>query len=624
MFSYRTAVLIGVVVVGLGLWRLSVEATGPRGAESVAAQQGGERAAGPALNGTTRAASGEAIEGVAVSAQAEGSTITTTVFTDEQGRYFFPPLDGGAYHIWAQAVGYGTARADVRLDGTRGVQQAFALSTLDDFSLQLSGSEWIESLPDDTRDDRRMRELFRVNCTECHQPNLVLQNRFDEDGWLTIIERMDRPRNTGMDGSDQIQATPTTTMSYHKADLAKYLARVRGPGPSPLTFKRHPRPTGDAARVVITEYDVPPAETPDELAWTDGSDWSEGASAGGHFAVGIHDLQIDAAGNAWTTESMGFGRTIAKVEAATGKVTGFNVIDRDGVTPLRAHGIGKDPDGDLWFDAYGPIGHIDPATETFSLHYPPARMGSGAFLTTDADKEGKIWTGTRYGSIQYDPETEKFRYFQNVTPADGTTYGMTVDAQGNGWWTTFWADIVTKADPKTGERTEFKIQNPTDRELIVTAEEREFYQDIGALTWGFANTVPGVQGPRRLGADRNGTSVWVPLYYGMALAEIDINTDEVTRHPLPISAHPYFVVVDKNSMVWSNLMSDDRVAKFNPTTEEWTFYKLPTNGCESRNIAVDDVRGDVWVPCIRASKIARLQFRTPADLAAQRQASSGE
>ena len=115
-----------------------------------------------------------------------------------------------------------------------------------------------------------------------------------------------------------------------------------------------------------------------------------------------------------------------------------------------------------------------------------------------------------------------------------------------------------------------------------------------------------------------------PLERGVALAEIDINTDEVTRHPLPISAHPYFVVVDKNSMVWSNLMSDDRVAKFNPTTEEWTFYKLPTNGCESRNIAVDDVRGDVWVPCIRASKIARLQFRTPADLAAQRQASSGE
>ena len=617
MMTYRTAALVAVVVVGFGVWQLAIDATEPRGS---AAAQASQRVVGPSLHGSTSATTGDVLEGVAVSAQAEGSTLTRTVFTDEQGRYFFPPLEDGHYDVWAQAVGYDIARAAVQLDG-QGVQQTFAMSTLEDFSLQLSGSEWIESLPADTREDRRMRELFRVNCSECHQPNLVLQNRFDEDGWLTMIERMDRPRNTGMDGSDQVQATPTTTIGYHKADLARYLARVRGPGPSPMTLKRHPRPTGDAARVVITEYDVPPAETPDELAWTDGSDWTEGSSAGGHFAVGIHDLQVDEAGNAWFTESPGGGRTIGKVDAATGEVTGFNVIDRDGETPLRAHGIGKDPDGHLWFDGYGPIGQIDPATETFSLHYPPARMGSGAFLTTDADKDGKVWTGTRYGSIQYDPDTEKFKYFQNVTPADGTTYGMTVDADGNGWWTTFWADIVTKADVETGERVEFKMRNPVDRELIIEPEEAEFYEDIGALTWGFANTVPGVQGPRRLGADRNGTAVYVPLYYGMALAKIDINTHEMTRYPLPIAAHPYFVVVDKNSMVWTNLMSDDRIARFDPVTEEYTLFKLPTNGCESRNIAVDDRHGDVWVPCIRASKIARLQFRSPADLQAQRETS---
>ena len=126
------------------------------------------------------------------------------------------------------------------------------------------------------------------------------------------------------------------------------------------------------------------------------------------------------------------------------------------------------------------------------------------------------------------------------------------------------------------------MRNPVDRELIIEPEEAEFYEDIGALTWGFANTVPGVQGPRRLGADRNGTAVYVPLYYGMALAKIDINTHEMTRYPLPIAAHPYFVVVDKNSMVWTNLMSDDRIARFDPVTEEYTLFKLPTNGCESR------------------------------------------
>jgi len=59
-------------------------------------------------------------------------------------------------------------------------------------------------------------------------------------------------------------------------------------------------------------------------------------------------------------------------------------------------------------------------------------------------------------------------------------------------------------------------------------------------------------------------------------------------------------------------MSDDRVARFDPKTEAWTFYRLPTHGCETRNLAVDDIRGDVWIPCIKASKIVRLQFPSAA------------
>ena len=612
MFRYRMVVL-AAMIFGFAVLRLSVGAAAPGSAKMPSAQDGSV-VASARLSGTTRAASGQAMEGVAVSARAVDKTITTTVFTDEQGEYFFPPLESGTYRVWAQAVGHRTARADVKLDATRPSHQAFTLNTLEDFTQQLSGSEWIESLPDDTHADRRMREIFRVNCTECHQPSVILQNRFDEQGWLAIIERMDR-----FDGdvSEEVEGDsappPSTTIGYHKRELARYLARVRGPGRSPLKFKLHPRPTGDAARVVFTEYAVPHGMTPDQLARHDGSDWSQGTAAGGG---GLHDIMADVNGNAWLTDSGGRGRTLTKIDVKTGQVTGFKVMARDGVVNLRVHGIGKDPNGVLWFDAYGPLGRLDPITETFQIFNPPPRMGSGAFLTTDADKNGKVWTGTRYGSLQFDPETKKFKYFQNVTPADGITYGMTVDAEGNGWWTTFWADIVNKADVKTGKTYEFRMRPPSssDREPLTTPAEREFYESIGALSWGHVNTVPGVQGPRRMGADRNGTAVWVPLYYGMAVAKIDIKTHKVTHYPLPISAHPYFLVVDKNHMVWTNLMSDDRVAKFDPKMERWTFYKLPAIGCGMRHISVDDLRGDVWVPCSRGGKAVRLQFRTPAQL----------
>jgi hypothetical protein len=58
------------------------------------------------LTGTVTAATGEKMGGVTVSAKADGSTIATSVYTDDQGVYNFPVLPDGNYHVWAQALGY--------------------------------------------------------------------------------------------------------------------------------------------------------------------------------------------------------------------------------------------------------------------------------------------------------------------------------------------------------------------------------------------------------------------------------------------------------------------------------------------------------------------------------------
>ena len=54
------------------------------------------------LWGTVTTITGELLEGVPVSARALGKTVTTSVFTDEKGQYFFPPLgapfEKGKYH----------------------------------------------------------------------------------------------------------------------------------------------------------------------------------------------------------------------------------------------------------------------------------------------------------------------------------------------------------------------------------------------------------------------------------------------------------------------------------------------------------------------------------------------
>ncbi len=595
-------------------------------------------AAGPAQGATAPAArarlsgqvlgdgpAGPPLAGIAVSARAAGRTFTTTVFTDEQGRYAFPAFADGEYRLWAQAVGFETARAKANLAVEQPAARTFTLAAIDDVTPQLSGAEWLDSLPEETFEDRRLKEIFRVNCTECHSPSVALHNRFDEAGWLAILDLMEQSTYTGWLGDRRPPPGDyeagggiyrDRTIGHHKAELAVWLARVRGPD-SELDYQLQPRPTGDAARVVVTEYDVP-VDRLGELAWHDGSDWSEGPGSGMHGAMGgLHDVIVDNDGNAWMTASAGnLHRTVSKLDPRTGQVTDFRLTRGGGARTRSSHGIGRDQQGTLWFDTNGSLGRIDAATDTIELFTPPRGMGSGVSVTVDADGDGKIWGGTRYGSIWFDPDTLAWKHLQNVTPADGFTYGMTGDADGNGWWTQFNAERVVKGDPRTGERTEFIMRPPwmADRESLMTPDDQAFYESVGALLWGGINSVPGAQAPRRLGADRRGDTVWVPNYLGMNLARIDIRTHEVTYHALPINGNPYFAVVDKDHNVWANLLSDDRVVKLDPATGACTIYQLPSLGCETRNIAVDDIRGDIWVPCARTSRVARLQFRTPAEV----------
>ena len=131
MFESRRNAWVSAALVGVGVLCLAV---GP--APEAFAQSTGS----PPLWGTATSASGEPMEGVAVSARAEGRTTTTSVYTDDQGQYFFPPLappfEAGTYRVSAQAVGYGKADAEVTLAAGQSAEQDLTLNEIDDFTHQ--------------------------------------------------------------------------------------------------------------------------------------------------------------------------------------------------------------------------------------------------------------------------------------------------------------------------------------------------------------------------------------------------------------------------------------------------------------------------------------------------------
>ena len=612
-------------ILGVGLLAFSIDEAFRTPAQAIS----GAANTTPTLVGAVRTADAKPLEGVVVSARALNSTITRSVFTDEGGEFFFPALDSGTYQVWAQATGFDAARAEVTLEPSRTKRQAFTMKPLADITMQLMGSEWLLSLPSATKEQRRMREIFRVNCALCHSTSVILQQKFDETGWNAIVELM-RQRVVPRSGtSSEWGLNRHSTMAHHKAEIVKYLASVRGPNSPPLQYVVHPRPTGEAARVLITEYDIPAANEVDGLAWFNGSDWQAGAATSGTRAA-VHDVVVDANGYGWMNSlSASANRVAARLDPQTGQVTAFTVPG------VRGGGrIYVDPKGTtIWLDVrlstqpriVHSVGRIDPVSGTFEAFTPPppAGMRKGFHTHIAPDVLGKVWFATQFGVIRFDPDTKEYRFFKDATVHDGFTYGVAADRHGNGWAAKYAADKVLFADAKSGKTYEIDMRPPwlEEEEDVLTAADREAYAAMGVGTWGGINMVPGRQAPRRLGYDPNADVIWVANNHGDNVVSIDTTTRVPTYYRVPRPLAPYRVDVDNSSNAYVASLIDDVVLKLNPTTGQWTTFRLPTNGCEARSIFVDRRRTEVWVPCDRTARVVRLQFRTPAQLQALKDAS---
>jgi len=578
------------------------------------------------LTGSVASATGQKLEGVLVSAKKEGSTITTNVYTDLNGEYFFPAMADGKYQVWAQTLGFKTAKGAVDLTATK--HQDFQLAAITDPEeriRQLPSELLASALPEDTEADANIKRIFHNQCTGCHTPGYPLQFKFDEAGWNKVINLMKViPALPGPN------AKVNAIIQYNQKELSAYLARARGPGETSMKFKDRPRPTGEAARVVWTTYDLP--LNPDVGIGTqtkynpnDGSDWNLGTTS--RIGQLPHDGGMGLDGNLYyTVNAPNKVVTIGKVDGKTGAVKYLKVDKRDGSSAATAHGLTRDANGDFWFDinpGRRSLGKLEAKTEKISVYETPPPMSPlGGAVTMDVDGKGKIWASAPDGVVQFDPVTEKFTDFKSMTPfknAKGTnsTYGAAGDRDGNGWWAQMAFDTVGKADIATGKTSEVALPSLKNEMERIPAAAKAFYDSFNDRTNG--NPLPWSQGPRRMGTDKNADVLWVGNSWGATLARIDTKTLQTTIIPFPDPAYqPYHIAVDQNHNVWGNLWTADRIAKYDPSKGEWTMFDLPTRGTEIRHISLLERDGvtKVIVPIYRDSKMGVMTLRGEAEIAA--------
>ncbi len=258
----------------------------------------------------------------------------------------------------------------------------------------------------------------------------------------------------------------------------------------------------------------------------------------------------------------------------------------------QTHGMTRDANGILWFNVNpgrGGIGRMDPKTERLDVFIPPAGMsptgGATPLITTARARSGRRRRTARCASIRTpasSPSSSRSPTRRRTAP--GVTYGAAADRDGNGWWAEMGARHHRQGQCRNRQGRGDQACAGPGRARPRHTRARKFFETYNQPD--FNSPLPWAQGPRRMGTDKADDVLWVGNSWGANLARINTKTNATTYVPLPNGQQPYHVHVDKEHRPWTNLWGADRVMRYDPKSESWTAFDLPTRGAEPRYISL--------------------------------------
>ena len=212
------------------------------------------------IRGSVRTPDVTSLYGIMVKARGEGKNYSTYVFTDEKGNYDFPPLPLGAYR-----VSVGNARRETVRLSAAGATQDFSVELGPDLLDQTTGANYLKLIPGSEAEKSRIAQ----DCVSCHSTTrLFTRPPLSPQGWGRIVDTMISSYLMS-DGrgalTDWWPTHPDSPVNdFYKARFSKenmkaltdFLAKNMTPETrDEYAAKAMVRPTGEASRVVFTEWD---------------------------------------------------------------------------------------------------------------------------------------------------------------------------------------------------------------------------------------------------------------------------------------------------------------------------------------------------------------------------------
>ena len=427
------------------------------------------------------------------------------------------------------------------------------------------------------------REVAEQVCMVCHGENFFPTRPGTERQWMSWIDHMvgstlgeQDPTNYGQG----LLSFRSSTFRFGREDrdaLLEYVVKNFGPD------SKHRR-VAIEKQTPIDEKALGKAMYIEYYLAVDGPNQGVNAEPWARDRVGRYgqDPRFDAEGNVWLVDR-GIPHRLVKLDPRTNEQREFLYPDpRNG-----NHEILIDPSGMIWLPEHrgrqntaekrllGFNSKTEEWTQQISMDPDNVVRNPTKFLQSLAmDSKGNIYVGWIMGGAlsKWDRATGEVSVFRIPTP-HAIPYGVVADKNDNIWIALWSGGKIVKFDTSNNSWTEY------------------------TTTTYPAHT-------RRLNVDKD-NNIWWGIYSAGKrdgkLVKLDQSTGKMTEWTIPQqNAEPYDVAPDPEGNIWApdvGQRTDGEYGatlwRFNPKTEEFTFYPKPQRHADSPKIQVTR-DGAVW------------------------------
>lgn len=530
--------------------------------------------------GSVHDGGGRAVAGVMVTLTNRALGRATTVFSSADGRFRLPPLEAGNYDLRLRRPGYmeleqtalaladGTTRLDLRIAAETDPRE---------LAWQLPASRWMPLVLSRLSSDSK-REEFTRQCGYCHQQgSWATRVPRSRDDWEAIFTRMAR---MGGNVSADLRAELPRALdaAYDENSYVKALTEPEFVPPAP--------PQGPAARAIITE-------------------WSVGSSASM-----LHDITVHRDGSVWAVDTA--TDRLYRLDPRSGERRGFAIPTGDSpvggvfhssgllqspgsAARVAPHSLQVAADGTIWVTLClgNKVAHFEPRNATWTIY--PQKEGLYPH-TLRIDRKGRIWytlaVSNHVGMI--DPASGEQRTYR--LPARDLGQALATRALPLLLWASDHLSLGTGAG---GEGATLPVPYGID----IAPDGGVWFSQLNVHRIGRLDPESGAvkiietpfPGPRRLRFDSKG-NLWIPGFSAGLIARYRPATGEFKTFKLPTGGieTPYALNVDRrNDTIWICGTASDSLISFDPRSESFTVYPLPTRVTFTREIDFDR-EGGVW------------------------------